>query len=314
MNLDTIRGVLAGVILGDCLGSPTEFRGHSLKYSRKLVNPVKLPRRFQKPIIYPPGSWTDDTEMTIMIGNNIIENKGNYSKDQSVMNYLEWCNSEMKMLGRNTRTLFLGIKTRRGYDTRYAKLDKESTQSNGALMRCSLLTLCNNDSWMIDDCSITNPSTVAIDTNLTYARVLRALAKGEKDTKSIISSLKPETTEVHNVVIDAVNGNKRDLSKNKGWCLNSLWIALYTLYNIQKFPTYSDAIEFVVKDHPGSDSDTNAAITGALLGAYFGYQNIIKTEKENFEIVLNLDFGRPEKYSPTQFFELTENLHKYLKE
>lgn len=31
---------------------------------------------------------------------------------------------------------------------------------------------------------------------------------------------------------------------------------------------------WIIKEHPGSDTDTNAAITGALFGAYLGYDHL----------------------------------------
>jgi hypothetical protein len=67
---------------------------------------------------------------------------------------------------------------------------------------------------------------------------------------------------------------RRDVSgKQKGWVCHSLYIALFTLFN---FNTFDDAMHFVIGEHPGSDTDTNASITGALFGALLGYENMNK--------------------------------------
>lgn len=305
-TLDQIQGVLAGVLLGDSLGAPYEFRGHGIKeYSRQLVHPVRLPRRYQPTLVFPVASITDDSEMTLLTVQNLIKNSGRYSADDAIVQYMTWANSNMKMMGINTRALFHGIKTVRGYKNRIAKLDAERAQSNGALMRCSMLAISGiSKEEFLQDCKLTNPGKVALDTNQVYFDVINNILRG----KDPLDDLKAETQEVADVVNQAIKGEPRNIKMNKGWCLNSLWIALTSLIHMGEDEVYGDVIERVISWYPGSDTDTNAAITGALLGARFGFEKLMETEQDNFDKILAAESERPKEYHPSQFFQITEDL------
>jgi ADP-ribosylglycohydrolase len=310
MSLDQIRGVLAGVMLGDALGAPYEFRGHGIKeYSRELQHIVKLPRRYQPALYFPVASITDDSEMTLMTVQNLVKNHGKFSPEDAILQYMEWANSGMKMMGINTRALFHGIKTVRGYKNRIAKMNVEGTQSNGALMRCSVLAISGNTkAEFLEDCKLTNPGKVALDTNQVYFDVINNLLR----KKEPLDDVKAETKEVDEILDQAIKGEPRNIKMSKGWCLNALWISLVSILHMGEDESYGDVIERVIRDYPGSDTDTNAAITGALLGAKFGFEKLMETQRENFQKILEAETERPEKYRPAQFYKITEDLEKLI--
>ena len=65
---DTIRGGILGLAVGDALGVPVEFQ--SREELRK--NPVTDMRGYGT-YNQPPGTWSDDTSLTLCLMDNLIE-------------------------------------------------------------------------------------------------------------------------------------------------------------------------------------------------------------------------------------------------
>ena len=69
--------------------------------------------------------------------------------------------------------------------------------------------------------------------------------------------------------IDAAADLRADDLKGSGYVLNAIQIAFWAIETQQSF---EDAIVSAVMI--GDDTDTNAAVTGALAGAFYGYDQI----------------------------------------
>lgn len=130
-----IFGMVFGHALGDALGAPSEFpviQDYTGKLEFRII-------RVAKPFFKIPertsvvGQITDDTEMAMVLAN--VLNKG-YTKQDAALAYMKWSNSNVPFLGKNTKNLFKGVKTYRGYIKRYEKFSNPDNQSNGPLMRC----------------------------------------------------------------------------------------------------------------------------------------------------------------------------------
>lgn len=307
---DRIRGMFMGVFMGDALGVPHEFRCNAnVIYTGRLENEGFRNTQFGGTKRTAIGQISDDSEMTIIILRRIIAD-GRYIKDNVLKDYIKWANSGGWMMGNNTRALFKGIKTVNGYMNRYNKITQEtSSQSNGALMRCAALSLLWNNDCIIEDVKMTNPNRVCIDCEIVYVNALRlALCGCDKDTiyngvRQLIS-----TEEVKEVFRQIDENEERDIKTQKGWCLHGLWCAFTA---IKRYDSYTEAMRWIITQK-GSDTDTNAAIAGGLLGALFGYERIsIEDNMEsNIEILLSVDINnshtpRPMEYMPFDFDELT---------
>lgn len=288
MSFDTIKGMLFGVALGDALGAPfgkyeTEF---SLsQYNGKLTNKN--------------GKITDNAGMTFALARYLIKTKcyewgGSYiyNKETVVLSYEEFAKN-CTGIEENAKALFKGIKTFGGYQKRSIKMFGEaegllfpsSSQSNGALMRCSPLVCLFKESPFFAriDTSLTNPNKVCIAATELYLLVLRAVIEG-KNTKKIsvyIKRWRKNNKDNNNIVqvIDDLfssgeNSRKVD-GKDKGWAPHALYVALYCLLNTDTFNKGIDcAILF------GGDTNVNGAITGALLGAKYGYSSISTSKRQ----------------------------------
>lgn len=220
-------------------------------------------------------------------------------------------------MGKNTRELLKGVTTVNGYRNRLHKVlalpENQRSQSNGPLMRCAPLALIWNNDVIIKDVNITNPNPVNIDAETVYIAALRLALQGTTGAQilPIIKGL-ATTTEVQQIILAVENKQGRDLTgKTKGWVLNALWCALTAMIS---FSDFSSAMRWIITSQPGSDSDTNAAIAGALLGTIFGY-DVLQSDPVtayNTQVVINVNTatgGNPRQpmYTVADFHQLAHN-------
>ncbi len=316
ITLDRVQGMLEGVAIGDALGGPHEFRYNSkVPYTGKLEHPLRFMSRWTGTRMLVIGQVTDDTEMTLTLARSLLRNKG-YNRNDVILSYERWT-STSGLIGINTKKLFKGVKTINGYETRYRKIffDKQAVynnQSNGTLMRCSPLALLDGYTAVIEDCKLTNPSKVNQDCSLLYITALRFALMG-KSVNDIFNFVKTnvQTQEVK-AVIDQVDRNEiRDVRESKGWVLHSFYCAMYA---ITHFTQYDQAINWIIR--LGGDTDTNAAITGGLLGAKLGHNQLLQEPMThyNLAVVINADTnlgGHPRlpEYTMADIYTLAQQLY-----
>lgn len=319
MLSDKVSGILMGLAVGDALGVPHEFRNQKNNiYTGLLYIKPKYVFRFatREDSI---GQYSDDTEMTLYNMRSVIKNYG-YKRDSIILAYQEWANTS-KAIGKNTRYLFKGVKTINGFEKRWKKKfensqEKENCQSNGALMRCSMLALLCDDNMLIQDVNLTNPNQICIDAELLYAECIRNTVIG-KSTDEILDELinKDYCAPVLQVLEEICNGTKRDIKqKGKGWVLHTLYCALWAWYY---YDSFQEGIDYIIR--LGGDTDTNGAVAGALLGAKLGFKHMCKEErtKQNIEIIRNTDlsqgdYPRPPECLLNDFDELIQDYTKII--
>ena len=78
-----IRGSLFGVAVADALGGPVEFR------QRGTFPPVTS-FRYNSHFDLPPGTWTDDTSMTLCLAQSLIDTNGVFEAEDQVRKYIKW--------------------------------------------------------------------------------------------------------------------------------------------------------------------------------------------------------------------------------
>lgn len=228
--------------------------------------------------------------------------------------------------------------------TRYKKEEKRGfgwpesdwSQSNGCLMRCSPLVLLDDLSAVDIDCGITNPHQVNKVINKLYIVMLKNAIMNiapvesfnivinmvsNKDMMSVFGSIPTSVIEVlSQISLDYQKYTKtgdismclsRDVKVCKGWALHSFYVAVMAFLI---FDTLEEGLNWVIS--LSGDTDTNAAIAGALIGGRLGYDKIKEesTTANNIEILLNCDtekgdFPRDKKYMVNDFMELTLNIY-----
>jgi ADP-ribosyl-[dinitrogen reductase] hydrolase len=316
---DRIMGLFNGLILGDASGAPYEksrLKSFGDIYDDDMNIITKIPTRYQGVKQFSAGQPTDDTEMTISLLQSIIDNNGNYKQSYTTKSYIDWAQTTWA-IGKNTRELFKKRKTVKGYNIQYQLIldqkEEERSQSNGCLMRCSPLSLLTNFKVFSEmDCAISNPNKTCKDSCLIHVTALNLALSGISkdeiwDNVKKISKIK----EIQDVFKDIEENRRRDVKTKKGWVLHSLYFSLSMLK--KEFLTFNDALKWIIRDHPGSDTDTNACIAGSLLGAMIGAENFDEKSKKNLSKIKSLNpqeylFPRPSKYSHERLFSLIDKL------
>ena len=322
--LDRVRGMFAGHFLGDALGAPHEF-GVNTPYTGLLQQVPFMNSRWQGRKELAVGQVTDDTEMTLALLRTMITNHG-YNSNEVLKAYLGWANSDGWMIGKNTSAMFRGVTTPGGHSKRIQLAlvapEEQRSQSNGALMRCSPLALLRNKQIVAkavaQDVWLSNPVNICSDVNMIYVAALQLALHGiPRNQIFVYLQLLPKNPRIKEVFDQVASRTESDIVHQKGWCLHALWISLIVLTSNLN---YQDAMRAIITQ-PGSDTDTNAAIAGALLGACLGFDALQKEKLtgQNIPILLNTaaqvaagnsPTPRPAAYQPADFWQLTEAAYR----
>jgi ADP-ribosylglycohydrolase len=328
LNQDKVKGIIAGISIGDSLGAAHEFN-YKRKYTGK-VQPYEFRTQWQGTTHFPAGYITDDSNMSIALFRTIKANNGTYDVDKVIFAYLMWANGyplsgykDQKQLrppfmGRNNRKILGSAKTLRGYYAKRKKLTENgemNSQSNGSMMRAAPLALLDNwEEAAKIDASITNPNQINIDCNIIYVgmvkgflsnkdfdvvQLLKARVNNESYDKTVIETVEFALNKDLAGFLELTDQKNFSDKKTKGWVVNMLYLAIRCILD---FDNYDDAMRNIITNSEyggsGSDSDTICAIVGALFGAKYGFNQITSSSDMtyNWEAVRThhkLDLERP---------------------
>lgn len=275
--LNAGQGLLMGLLAGDALGSAVEFRHRDAIVGVDLEN------------LRDGGVWnlmagqiTDDSELAMMLARSLLK-AGTYKAEMALEAYVAWFQSDPFDIGNTTRRTLSVAASTTGVDrlqrTRTAA-KATGSQSNGALMRVAPLAL-----WGFRDLDILAEA-ARIDAELTHAHpacvganqvlviTLAFLLRGETPEEAYAQTLRwAHSAQIHQSILtvmrEAEHALPVDTYTHQGWVLISLQIAYHQLLHATDL---GNGLREVVR--LGGDTDTNAAITGALLGARFGVNAI----------------------------------------
>jgi ADP-ribosyl-[dinitrogen reductase] hydrolase len=256
------QGCLLGQLAGDALGSMVEFR-------RPEDIRRDYPDRIRK--LADGGTWstiagqpTDDSEMALMLARMLAEH-GRYDADEARKAYRFWLNSHPFDCG---NTVNKGLHGRPDFDS----------QANGAMMRISPLGIfgANHDlqqvaAWAQQDAALTHPHPICLQANALFAMAIaRAISTGigSQDLFRQIATWAQEMKvedALWKSIIGAPTDPPNDYIHQQGWVLTAFRNALWQLLHATNL---EDGVTDTVMR--GGDTDTNAAIVGALLGAVHG--------------------------------------------
>tara|TARA_B100000674_G_scaffold231075_1_gene190109 strand:+ start:828 stop:1865 length:1038 start_codon:yes stop_codon:yes gene_type:complete len=326
-------GAILGHALGDALGAPVEFYPYA-HYTGVLNTPIVRYSRAYGKQTSSVGQITDDAEMALVLMDTL--NSG-YTKEKAVVNYMLWannnydgCKGNMPFMGKNTRNLLIAPKpTYKLYNNRFNKhypdeITKENSQSNGALMRAYPLAFTNDLDLDIirTEVGITNPSELVQDAVFAYLTAIKMALNGnsKEEIKDVVRNIHMDDS-LSLAFEQACNGEFRDVTHCRGHIVHAFYCAFLGLFQFDNYKTAIDSIISLSPEEgvpakicqPGKwkkkevrvgDTDTNAAITGALLGAFYGLTEIRSdpVTNSNIEILLECDsrkgdIVRPKKYS-----------------
>lgn len=265
---DKYRGCLVGLTIGDALGVPVE--GFSQKEIESKFG------RIRDYVDSPDGIgvWTDDTSMSLVIAESYLQFV-ECRIDDIAKRFIHWYKTDGRGIGITIRKVLDLIDS--GTEPHEAsKIVWESSGKflapNGALMRCAPIALAriNDDEKLINETTsiglITHADPRSTDSCILYNLLLADLIRGiENPIGEYVELIENQTVKD---TVKGLNLFHRGNLPNSGYVIDTLRIALWTFVNCDSF---EDTIVSAV--NLGGDTDTNAAVAGALAGARYGYSS-----------------------------------------
>lgn len=287
---DRIKGCLYGIAVADALGACWE--GWRPKDINAKFGRVTEMMEFNG---WAPGEFTDDTFLTLAGCRAYNEANGNrvFSPEYAGEAMVAWMQNLGKGIGILTNRALANISSGRCdvYSSGRKALASvgRSSAGNGSLMRCAATGLVRSlddidtiveESTVLSE--ITHADTRCVAACVGYNIILAGLLEGE-DLYTLLK-LATEKTASINLETSAMfdkhkQGNGVSYNKDEmisiGYVLRALDCALGSLesgYSKEGEDILENTIIDVVNE--GGDADTNAAITGGLVGALYGYDAI----------------------------------------
>lgn len=300
------QGCLLGQIAGDSLGSLVEFQSATW-IARAHPGGLRLLRD--------GGHWntlagqpTDDSELALILARQLAHD-GRFDREKLKAGYRAWLESVPFDCGSTTSAGLRGV-------------PNHESQSNGSLMRVSPLGVfgwCTPEpdlvSWARADSELTHPNPVCKDACAVFvATVSYAIRTGDgarsvyRFARELAHRIAAEPSVVA-AVEAAESARPKSYEKNMGWVLTALQNAMWQLVHAT---TLEEGIVDTVAH--GGDTDTTAAIAGALLGAVYGREGIPRQWSravlscrplKGLERVVH---PRPEAFWPVDVLVLAEGL------
>lgn len=277
------KGCLVGAACGDYLGVPVEFEHNPEKiiefFGSETVHPIpdtgsRDPRKI-------PGYYSDDTCMAICLAESLINN-GFDVKDQ-FRRYKEWMNHGYATpdggheFGIGIRTMRVLLNADINNLPTELKHD-EDFGSNGALMRIAPVAIKythapNLFDYVLKASIITHNNRDSVWACFALCQFIAWALQG-LDRRDFVSKLLFEYEVKLPVNVKKILGG--DFVSytpysvpNSGYVMDTLNIALGSFFSSDDF---AKAVSKSIIS--GGDTDTQAAVTGALAGAYWGEASI----------------------------------------
>lgn len=239
----TLRDCIYGQAVGDALGVPYEFRPRGTFACSGMVGHGTHDQ--------PAGTWSDDTSMALAICDS-YRNLGRIDVDDIRERFLAWayddaytCDGVFDIGGTTARALQLG----RGFDG-------ERDNGNGSLMRTVPLAFTN-----------ATPDDVRAVSAITHAHSTstEACVRLVDDARALIAGADPLDVVSTRMPLHALE----EEIKSSGYVLDTYYAALWCLAHTHGYAEC--ALKAV---NLGDDTDTTAAVAGALAGIVYGAQGI----------------------------------------
>ncbi|HEX7219541.1 MAG TPA: inositol monophosphatase family protein [Burkholderiales bacterium] len=299
-RVERAQGCLLGQVIGDSLGALVEFKS-AAEIAAAFPGGV---RELADGGVYHTiaGQPTDDSEMALALGRSLLlENE--FNKEKTLSAYREWLQSRPVDIGTTTERGLLGMVT-------------TDSESNGSLMRVSPIGV-----WAAGDparaaaaaradSALTHTNPVCIEACAAYAAAIAAGIGGEGTVES-------RRLEMRAAALAHSRGRAREiveraqLPRDFATRMGSVAIALENAFFHLGHSGFEEAVMATVA--AGGDTDTNAAICGALLGAALGRAAVpSRWILPVLACRATLDAGaprpRPATYWPDDILELAEAL------
>jgi ADP-ribosyl-[dinitrogen reductase] hydrolase len=268
---DRAAGCLLGLALGDALGAPFEFL-------RSAAVPRPLPAFELTWRGLPPGTTTDDTAMARNLAASLVA-VGGFDAGDVVARHVDWFRGGPPDIGSLTRKVLQrvseGVGAEEAAEAIWRIRGPEVSAGNGSVMYCAPLGAAYAQRagelprvaprlsalTHFDGRCRTATLAVAVGT----ASVVRGDPPLLAAQEAVAAALPLEGGEELEFLVGAIGESRAVDGPDQGFCLFTAGLAIQSLVRGGPF---EDELRRVVE--LGGDTDTNAAVAGALLGAAAG--------------------------------------------
>ncbi len=262
-------GSVVGLALGDALGAPFEFR-------RAAQVPDPVPAFELGWMGLPPGTTTDDTDMARNLVRSLVE-RGALDTDDVLARHVAWLATRPPDVGNLTRIVL----SRAAEGAPEAARDyveqrgPEVSAGNGSVMYCAPLGVAY--SFRPRELFELAPALSAVThwdercrtACLAVTLAVAGLVRGEPSGRAVIDAVtavaEREGGEELEYLVEAAGRARPIDGPDQGFVFFAAGLALRVA---AERPAFEEGLRYVVG--LGGDTDTNAAVAGALLGAAHG--------------------------------------------
>ncbi len=276
---DRAAGVLVGQAAGDALGAPYEFQP-----ARINGEPVKMVGGGS--FGWAPGEWTDDTSMALCIADVAaqgVDLREVSARDAVVARFVDWA-SEARDVGNQTASVLRSSRIRAerraevAADVAAEIFAQRGRAGNGSLMRTSPVALAFlHDPQGRRDAAramsaLTHPGDDAEDACQIWCdAIAHAVLTGTFDGVRLgVDALPPHRAALWHERLDEAERLLPYEIPHNGWVVAALQAAWSAIHHVAQDGPKDLARTLEAAVRCGDDTDTVAAIAGALLGARWG--------------------------------------------
>ena len=268
---ERVIGSCLGLALGDALGAPFEFQRAS-----SVPDPVPA---FDRPWRGgPAGSTTDDTAMARNLTRSLVA-RDRFDPDDLIRRHVEWLRSDPPDVGTLTGRVLGRVAS--GEDAEAVARDvweqrgPEVSAGNGSVMYCPPLGLAyaNRPGELFELAPALSAlthfdgrcQTAVLAVTLAVASLVRGEAAEHAARTALEAVADREGGEELEYLVEAAGGARPVDGPDQGFCLFTAGLAFQALVRGGDAETELRRVVSL-----GGDTDTNAAVAGALLGARDG--------------------------------------------
>ncbi len=285
-NRNLIRDALFGFAVGDALGLPVEYKSRSLLKENPVCGMTAAGTHNQ-----PAGTWSDDSSLSFITAESLCNGYdiSDYCQKLTDFYFRNYWTPYGKLFHIENSTKNAIERLSRGVSPKESGDFEDFATGNGALMRIlplAFFTIEDSQEERFEKIkeisSITHSNQKSVIACYIYIEFCIQLIQGQnklpayKRMQENVNAFFKSKTDFAQSIAEFDRILKKSIS---GYFENEIKASCYVLHSLEavfwsfmKSNSYSESVLKAV--NLGEDTDTNAALTGALSGIFYGYENI----------------------------------------
>ncbi len=278
---EQLVGCLVGLVVGDALGVPAEFKPRRQLDQAPVTRMTGFGTHGQ-----PPGTWSDDSSLALATAESLLDG---YAPHDMMRRFHAWRTTGY--MTAHGEVFDIGNATRVAIDRYGQGLPQEAwggreerDNGNGSLMRIAPLSCAVHQldtativARSVEVSALTHAHPRSTMCCAYFSLLMRGLLAGEGLDEAMLAAagelrgfLRPEEAQLLGRVLDGtVLAAPREQIAGSGYVLHCLEASLWAA---ERGRGYRESVLLAV--NLGDDTDTTAAVTGAICGAMYGLRGI----------------------------------------